>query len=436
MPSGIKNDGNNARFFLLNATAEPGLASLRFSLPDVKFFSANEAFTYNGQRFNAGSFIVPSEGNPPDLGSRLEKAARDLDLRIYAGDGKPQVTEHSISVPRIALVHTWTDTQNEGWFRIAFDQSKIGYSYISTGVVSDTPNLREKYDVILIPPVSGGAMAILNGIPKHASLDGSAFNAPIPWEKTALMPNWGLLDHSADIRGGLGFDGLAHLKSFVEEGGLLITVGSSSQLPTQLGFTPGVRIDSTAQLHAQGGIFMTHVENPRDPVTYGYGHDVPVYFNQSPVFQVSVPNEDYSGGLFSDEHLPPRTSGRGSLTDPDIPQGRPYIDTNVNNPPLTREQKETHIDPEELIYSGGLVAPKSLWPRVILRFADHDLLISGLLSGEKEMEGAPAIVETRNGRGHVLLFANNPMWRQETEGSFMLLYNAILNFDALDVGSE
>jgi len=35
-----------------------------------------------------------------------------------------------------------------------------------------------------------------------------------------------------------------------------------------------------------------------------------------------------------------------------------------------------------------------------------------------------------------VLFANNPMWRQETQGSFMLVLNAALNFDHLDAGRK
>jgi hypothetical protein len=52
------------------------------------------------------------------------------------------------------------------------------------------------------------------------------------------------------------------------------------------------------------------------------------------------------------------------------------------------------------------------------------------------LENAPAIVDVQEGRGNFLLFANNPMWRQETEGSFMLLFNAILNYDALDLSRK
>jgi hypothetical protein len=40
-----------------------------------------------------------------------------------------------------------------------------------------------------------------------------------------------------------------------------------------------------------------------------------------------------------------------------------------------------------------------------------------------------------HGKGHVVLFANNPMWRGETMGSYFLIFNAMLNFDHLDAGS-
>ncbi len=40
------------------------------------------------------------------------------------------------------------------------------------------------------------------------------------------------------------------------------------------------------------------------------------------------------------------------------------------------------------------------------------------------------------GRGHVVLFANNPMWRQETHGSFMLLLNSALHYDHLQAGRK
>ena len=38
------------------------------------------------------------------------------------------------------------------------------------------------------------------------------------------------------------------------------------------------------------------------------------------------------------------------------------------------------------------------------------------------------------GRGHVVMFATNPMWRHQTQGEFFLLFNAALNYDNLNVG--
>jgi hypothetical protein len=71
----------------------------------------------------------------------------------------------------------------------------------------------------------------------------------------------------------------------------------------------------------------------------------------------------------------------------------------------------------------------------VLRFSDEkDLLISGMLAGGKELANRPVVVDVPRGQGHVLLFANNPIWRNATQGSYFLLFNAILNFDHLGAG--
>ena len=74
-------------------------------------------------------------------------------------------------------------------------------------------------------------------------------------------------------------------------------------------------------------------------------------------------------------------------------------------------------------------------PRTIVRFAaEKELLYSGLLTGGAEMAGHPAVVDAPSGKGHILLFSNNPMWRNQTQGSYFLLFNALLNYDHLGVG--
>ena len=74
---------------------------------------------------------------------------------------------------------------------------------------------------------------------------------------------------------------------------------------------------------------------------------------------------------------------------------------------------------------------------MIVRFAaERDLVLSGLIQGGAEIAEKPAVVDVPHGKGHVLLFANNPMWRNTTQGSYSLVFNAILNYDNLGAGRE
>ena len=425
-----------AKFYLVNASAEPALATFRFQLKDVKMSAAEEGFDAEGQRYAAGSFIIPTENNPSDLKQQLESAAKDLGLRIHASGVDAKAPRHEITVPRIALLHTWTNTQGEGWFRLALDETRIPYAYISDQVVRDTPNLKEKYDVIIFPPAGNNVSTLINGLPKRILPDGTDFGGAIPWKTSDLTPNMGVLDHTDDIRGGMGLEGAAHLQKFVQDGGLFIPVSSSTVLPIDLGITSGVSITPTRQLQARGSVFNAKVEDKGSPISYGYDDTLAIYFSQAPVFRVSI---SPAGGFFGGEDggaNEGRPSGRGSTTDPDIPQGRLW-NPQPAPPKRTRAEQEVYISPDVREALRGMIPPPQTWPRVILRFADEpNLWVSGMLAGGSELANAPAVIDVPVGRGHVVLFANNPMWRQETHGSFMLVLNAALNYDHLGAGRK
>jgi hypothetical protein len=106
-----------------------------------------------------------------------------------------------------------------------------------------------------------------------------------------------------------------------------------------------------------------------------------------------------------------------------MPQPRP---ADPNNRP----------DPDQDQRDSPFFVPPQLRPRVVLRFAadEKNLLISGMLAGGNELANRPAIVDVPVGRGHVVMFATNPMWRHQTQGEFFLLFNAALNYDSLSVG--
>ena len=73
----INGSGNVA--YVINHNTDNTLASLRFKLKDVKMSAAEASFKVGDRQFNAGSFIIKSEGNPADLRQQLDAAVTELD---------------------------------------------------------------------------------------------------------------------------------------------------------------------------------------------------------------------------------------------------------------------------------------------------------------------------------------------------------------------
>src|SRR2546429_8172454 len=117
------------------------LATLRFRLASVPMEAAEDSFEADGLQFNAGTFILRNVDR-----AQLEKAASGLGLHIHSTNAALNVAAHPISAPRVGIVHNWQNTQNDGWFRIAFDELKIPYTYGADTWLRENSNLREKFD--------------------------------------------------------------------------------------------------------------------------------------------------------------------------------------------------------------------------------------------------------------------------------------------------
>jgi hypothetical protein len=339
-------------------------------------------------------------------------------LRAEPLEAMPSVKTHELVLPRVAVLHTWLSTQNEGWFRLALEDLKLPYAYISTQQVAREGDLRAKYDVIIFPPVERtSSQDIVNGLPP---------GPPLPWKKTPLTPNLGV-DQTDDMRPGLGIEGVASLRRFVEEGGLLITVQDTAVWAIDFGLARWVRVVETPKLKATGSILQAAVVDRSSPVAWGYDETLPVYFDGAPVFKV--------GAFDRPERDSRRPSGRGGKDDPDVPQGRSFVPTPDSPEPGPGEEGFQLPDDLRLYYEPYLPRVEDR-PRVILAFpkeADR-LLLSGMLEGGEEIAGKALVIDAPLGKGHVLLFANNPMWRANTQGSYALVTNAVLNFGHLSLG--
>ena len=359
--------------FLIPATTESNLIVFRYHLRQIRMYAAEDSFSTGGQSFAAGTVIVPVAGAGRDAERLVAGALDSLGLTAVATREVPGVARHELDAPRIGLVHTWVNTQDEGWVRYVFDRLGIPYAYLSTQQLRDSTKLAG-LDVLVFPNAGGNPRTLVTGMPMAGP--------PVPWRRTAETPSLGGLDSTDDVRPGIGMDGLARLDAWVRRGGLLITEGGTVAVPVQSGFGRAVSIVEPRSLRARGAVFRSQVQDPNSPIAYGYGDTLPVYFSQGPLLQVDS------------------MDNRG-----------------------TEQARDSSV-------------LRDMWrsqPRVVVRFHPRadSLAISGLLDGGSELAGRPAVVDVPHGNGHVVLFAIRPFWRWETQGSFALAFNAIMNWNDL-----
>ena len=425
-PGGVTGSGP---VIVVDNTADNNVAKFRFEFPKVKMQAAESDFDAAGHHFRAGAMIIASANR-----AAIEPALGALGLSGYAMAAAPDVKTHDLNIPRIGYVHSWSRTQDEGWVRAALDTYGIPYSYFGDVKLRDG-NLRQKFDVIIFPHVGGSAESMVNGIAKSG-------DTPLPYRRTAHYPSLGTPDSAADIRGGMGVEGLMNLYQFVQQGGTLIVEGATSTIFPDYNLTPGITVQTPDSLFARGSIMRGVIADMTSPIVYGYGRDqLPVYFNQGPVLDVRTGR----GGFFG--------FGRGGagVSQNITPMATPLTlspwnpDADSASGDLRRGgRRGARGGARGANGAGGAPAgaraatPDSAGqPRVIMRFPRNpaDMLLSGVLTGGQALSDRAQIVDEPLGKGHVVMFAIRPFWRWQTQGTFMLGFNAIMNWDDLDAGT-
>ena len=421
-PPGGGGVSGTGSVILINHNADNALATLRYTLKSADIQAAEEPFEAAGQKFNRGSFVIRGAAS-----ADIDKVTKELGLRAYAVAAAPSVKMHPTRAARVAIMHTWISTQTEGWWRQAFDILHLPYDYISTQELAKTANLNAKYDVILFPPAGGSVQQIIEGLPMWRN--------PMPWKNTPETPNIGTWAQTDDIRPGMGFQGLANLRSFVARGGVLVAVDNTSDFAVANGFARGVSQNTPPRLHVEGSLLRTKVVDETSPIVYGIIDNLAVYSSAGESFSIS--STLGGGGGRIGGGAGGRATGRGLLDDPDVVQGFPMLDARhvAPVPPTVQPWQAVPITDDQLRNPLSIIPPNQR-PRVALRFGDQrDLLASGLLDGT-DVAQRPVVVDVPLDKGHVVLFANNPIWRGMTIGSYFLVFNTILNWDNLDAGRK
>jgi len=419
-PGGVSGTGS---IFLINHNSDNALATLRYRLKAADFQSAEDAFDADGRRFNRGSFIVRNVS-----ATELDRAAKELGVRVYATAAAPSVKTHPARAARVAILHTWLGTQTEGWWRQAFDQYGVPFDYISVQDVAKTPNLNARWDVILFPPAGGTPQTIVTGMPMWRNA--------IPWKNSTDTPNIGTWAQTDDMRPGLGFQGLENLQNFVKQGGVLVAVNNTADFAIQYGLTSGVTANQAARLHVVGSLLRGRIVDDASPIVYGVADKLALYSDDGQTFSISAVRGGGRGFRFGGGSTS-RATGRGTADDPDVTPGMAPLDPRFEAP------KQPTVEPwqaapitDDMMRNPVNVIPPDQRPRAVLRYADQrELLVSGLLDGN-DVAQRPAVVDVPLEKGHIVLFANNPIYRGETIGSYFLVFNTLLNWDNLNAGRK
>jgi hypothetical protein len=210
-----------------------------------------------------GDFIVPKSA-----AKELTSLPESLRVRIFA-DTWMAVPRVQLKAPRIGLYKSWTAPIDEGWTRFVLDQYEFKYKSLDNAAMKEK-NLRARYDVIILPDMDKNL--IVDGKPK--SEDGGYFE-PLP----------------PPYAGGIGKEGVAALKAFVEQGGTLVCLGSSCDLAIDELNLPVRNV--VAKLKSGDFSFPGTLVNlrvdPTNPLAWGMPEDCVAFMTGGPVFATTVP---------------------------------------------------------------------------------------------------------------------------------------------------
>jgi hypothetical protein len=250
----------------------------RWELEDLAMEVALQEIQVRGRTLPAGTWLFPAGGVGRD---RMESWARahGFDLVGLRDADLSGVEREETALPRIALLHSWRNTQDDGWVRYNLDRMGIPYTYLPEDRLGEG-GLRDHFDVILFPEQGRGssAQAIFAGVDPEYS--------PLPYRPHPDYPSLGRHSQTDDMTGGMGYEGLAALERFLAGGGTFITLGSATTLPVDFGLVRGVSLADPPDLFVPGSVVLGKVARAEHPVAWGYEEEVPLINRFGPYLDV------------------------------------------------------------------------------------------------------------------------------------------------------
>jgi hypothetical protein len=220
------------------------------------YWVANPLFVGEGE-MDPGALLIPAKHERV-----LRSATSDLSLTVETIRKSPEGDVYLLKPVRLGMYKPWISSMHEGWSRWLLEQYEFPYKNIHNEELR-AGDLKGRYDVIYIPDI--WAEGILKGR-----------------EKGTTPPKYAE---------GIGIEGLTHLKKFVEAGGFLITMDSSSDLLIgEFGLPVANVLEKVERtdFFCPGSILGMEY-NIDHPVVFGMEKEGIGFFARSPAFKI-IPN--------------------------------------------------------------------------------------------------------------------------------------------------
>ncbi|MBU22469.1 MAG: peptidase M14 [Acidobacteria bacterium] len=217
---------------------------------------AVEAVTVGDRRFAAGAIVVPASEQAEPVVAQL---ARDLGLDVRGG--AVSVSTRGVGAARIGLYKPWVSNIDEGWTRWLLEQHEFAFESLRDADIR-AGNLNDRVDVLILP--DAGLRQLRDGHPADR----------VP----------------AEFTGGLGTPGVAALRQFVEDGGTLVALDSSTSLAISaldLPITNLVGDLSADEFYCPGSILALDLDAGH-PLAFGMPTETAAFFASSAAFRLET----------------------------------------------------------------------------------------------------------------------------------------------------
>ncbi len=276
-PAGTVANAQGARGFMLSHDYVDGFVVInRLMSSGENVYWLTQPVTIAGNQYPEGTVYIRSRGGTQ---GRLQQMASELGISFHGVSSMPRTEALQLDDVRIGLWDQYGGSMPSGWARWLFEQFEFPFEVVYPPRL-DQGNLKRSFDVLLFPT---------EAIPAEVALAADGPYSAQNFDRSTIPEEYRdrLGDVSTDVT-------VPQLRQFLEDGGTIITIGTSANLATHLGFPignhmvdPNGRPLPEEQYYIPGSILQARVDNSR-PIAYGLGDRVDMMFDSSPVFRLQA----------------------------------------------------------------------------------------------------------------------------------------------------